>query len=406
MAESKTVAIVATLDTKGLEVAFVRDVLRRRGLETVVIDTGVLGEPATPADITREEVASAGGADLAELKASRSRGRAMQAMIDGVCRIVPQLYLEGRLHGVLALGGAQNTTLATAAMRTLPLGVPKLVLSTMASGRYTFGPYVGTKDVTIMHSVADVLGINAITARIYANAANAIAGMVSDLDPIQPSGRPVIGATMMGVTTPCVMRARAMLEQRGFEVVVFHANGTGGRAMEELIESGSIHATLDITTHELTDGTFGGDAGYPGRLTAGTRRPIPQVVVPGATDFLCFGPLESLRPEHAQRQWVIHNPYITLVRASPDEMRQVAQIMAERLNAALGPIVVLLPLRGFSDPNQEGREIWNPSSNEAMMDELRRRLRPEIEVIELDAHINDPAFAEAAAASLVELMAG
>lgn len=403
----KPIAIIGTLDTKGQEVDYLRGLLRARGAETWVIDPGVLGEPAAEADFGREEVARAGGAELAALVAAGDKGRAIQTMIDGTRAIVVRLWAEGRLGGVLSVGGGQGTAIGTAAMQALPIGVPKVMVSTMASGRSIFEPYVGTSDVTLMHSVADILGVNAVTRKIFANAAAAVAAMAQAAEGVQDSGRTVLGVTMLGLTTPCILRAKETLEGHGFEVVGFHANGTGGRSMERLVEEGLIRGVLDVSTQELTGHVCHGlfDAG-PGRMTAAGRMGIPQVVTPGGTDYIVLGPLSSLSDEQRRRPLIIHNPNITLIRTAREEMAELGRLMATRLNAARGPAAVLVPMHGFSFSDRPGHAFYDPAADAALVEALEAGLEPRVELVQIEAHVNDPPFADAVAAKMEELMAG
>lgn len=402
----KPIAIIGTLDTKGHEVAYLRDLVEARGLRTWVIDPGVLGEPAVAADFQREEVARAGGAELRDLVAAGDKGRAIQTMIEGTRAIVARLYAEGRLGGVLAVGGGQGTAIGTAAMQALPIGVPKVMVSTMASGRNVFEPYVGTSDVTLMHSVADILGLNSVTRKVFGNAAAAVAAMAESAAALQEGGpeggATVLGATMLGLTTACVLHAKELLEARGYELVTFHPNGTGGRSMERLVDEGLIRGVLDISTQELAGEVCGGlfDAG-PGRLTAAGRQGIPQVVAPGGTDYVVLGPLSSLTAEQRRRPHIVHNPNITLVRTSREEMAEIGRRMAERLNAARGPAAVLVPRGGFSYSNRPGLPFYDPEADAALIAALEQGLSSRVELAVVDAHVNDAAFAREAVDRLV-----
>ncbi len=405
----RTVVIVATLDTKGAEAAFVRDEIAAWGLDTVLIDPGVLGSPSVAADISREEVARAAGTTLEALLAQGKKGVAIASQTEGLCRIVQDLYAQGRLHGIVGIGGGQGTSIGTAAMRSLPIGVPKLMLSTIASGRFQFGPYVGTKDICMMHSVTDILGLNVISRPILRNAANAIAGMALR---VQPAGeqdadaRPAIAITMLGITTPCVMRIKARLEAAGYEVVPFHANGTSGPAMEKLIEEGRFQAVIDLSTHEVIDNLYGGLAGAPNRLEALTRCAIPAVVSVGGSDYLLFETLQKAPPEYQGRPHMVHNAQMTCLAPTPAEMVAAAQEMIGRLNRAQGPMIFVLPQKGFSDPNQEGRELWVPEGNRAVLAAFQAGLRPDIPIVAVDLHLNDPAFAGLVAACMEGLLQG
>jgi len=397
------ILLIGTLDTKGDEYAFVRDRIRAAGHDVFVMDLGIAGDPAFPPDVAAAEVAEAGGVSLAELRARGDRGHAVDAMLAGARTLVPRLYAEGRFSGVLGLGGGGGTSMITAAMRTLPVGVPKVMVSTMASGDVR--PYVDIKDITMMYSVIDIAGLNPISRRILANAAGAICGMVEQtLD--EAPGRPLLAATMFGVTTPCVTAVRERLEASGYDVVVFHATGSGGRAMEALIDDGYIAGVVDLTTTEWCDEVVGGvlNAG-PDRLRAAARAGIPQVVSVGALDMVNFGGFDTVPERFRGRNLYRHNPSVTLMRTTPEECREIALRIAERLNEATGPVTVILPLRGVSMIDAPGKPFHDPDADRVLFDTLRNNLDSRIRVMELDAHINDPGFAEAAAGEMLRLMA-
>ena len=398
-----TVVLVGTLDTKGVEYDYLRSRLRERGVDVVLVDAGVMGEPLAQPDVGREEVARAAGAEVADLAASGDRGAAVETMARGAAEIVKRLRAEGRLDGILALGGSGGSAIATYAMRQLPVGVPKLMVSTVASGDTR--PYVGAVDVTMMYSVVDIAGINQVSERILTNAAAAIAGM-ADAQSIEiaESGRPLVGATMFGVTTPCVTRARERLEELGYEVLVFHATGTGGQSMEALVRGGFIAAVLDATTTELADDLVGGvlSAG-PDRLEAAGEVGIPQVVSLGALDMVNFGPMETVPERFRERRLYVHNPTITLMRTTPEESAELGRRIARKLNAAQGPVSLFIPLRGISLIAVEGQVFHDPDADEALLAALREDLDDSVDVRELDTDINDPAFAEAMADRLHEL---
>jgi uncharacterized protein (UPF0261 family) len=401
----KPIAIIGTLDTKGQEVAFIRDQIQARGHQTWVIDPGVLGQPAIEADWSREEVARASGRELAGLIAAGDKGQAIQAMIDGTRQIVVRLYAEGKLGGVIAVGGGQGTAIGTTAMQALPLGVPKVMVSTMASGQNVFEPYVGTTDVTLMHSVADILGINVVTRKVFTNAAAAVAAMAEASESVEESNRVVLGATMLGLTTPCVLRARELLEAQGYEVVAFHPNGTGGRSMERLIDEGLIQGVMDISTQELAGHVCQGlfDAG-PDRMKAAGRRGLPQVVAPGGTDYIVLGPLASLTAAQRSRPLIVHNPNITLIRTAKEEMAEIGRLIARRLNEARGPVAVLIPMGGYSYSDRPGHAFHDPAANDALVEALQSDLVAAVELVKIEAHINDPAFAQAVATKIRDLM--
>ncbi len=362
-----------------------------------------MGEPLAEPDIGREEVARAAGAEVTELAATGDRGAAVETMARGAAEIVKRLRAEGRLDGILGLGGSGGSAIATYAMRQLPVGVPKLMVSTVASGDTR--PYVGAVDVTMMYSVVDIAGINQISARILTNAAAAIAGMAdAQAIEIADTGKPLVGATMFGVTTPCVTRARERLEELGYEVLVFHATGTGGQSMEALVRGGFIAAVLDATTTELADDLVGGvlSAG-PDRLEAAGEVGIPQVVSLGALDMVNFGPMETVPERFRERRLYVHNPTITLMRTTPEECAELGRRIARKLNAAQGPVSLFIPLRGISLIAVEGQVFYDPDADKALLAALRADLDHSVDVRELNTDINDPAFAEAMADRLHEL---
>lgn len=397
------IAVIGTLDTKEREVGFMRDQIVALGHTPVIIDPGVLGQPTLPADVTRQEVARAGGEDLDALIVRRDKAHAQAVMIKGLVNVVARLYAQKDLQGVVAVGGAQGTGMATAAMRALPVGVPKVMLSTVACGGATFGPYVGTKDLTMIHSVADISGLNRITYRLLAQAVGAVAGMAAARVP-QQENRELIAITQAGVTTKGVVAVKDQLERMGFEVIAFHCNGIGGQAMEELILNRDIQGVIDFTPHEIVDLLYHGlMPAAPDRLQAAGKMGIPEVVVPGGIDIIVHGPAETLAPELARRQVLTHSPIYTHVRTSPEEMAGVAHFIAERLNAAQGPCASLIPLRGFSMFNREGEAMYDQAGNMAYVETLRRELAPRVEQIQVDAHINDPEFAQATVDTFLHL---
>jgi uncharacterized protein (UPF0261 family) len=398
-----TVGIIGTLDTKGKEFEYLRDKIRSLGVETLVIHCGTGGEPYFHPDVPAEEVAEAGGVSLADLQSRRDRGECVSVMAQGAAVVAARLHAEGRVDGLVSLGGSAGTTIGTSAMRALPVGVPKLMVSTMASGDTR--PYVDTKDICMMYSVVDIAGINSLSRRILSNAAGAIAGMVTAPEDEEVEDRPLIGATMFGVTTPCVTRAREVLEEAGYEVLVFHATGTGGRAMEDLVRGGFLAGVLDITTTELADELVGGvlSAG-PQRLEAAGELELPQVVCPGALDMVNFGPRESVPERFRDRLFYQHNPTVTLMRTTVEENAELGRIMARKLNEARGPVTVLLPLQGVSAIDREGQPFHSPEAAAAFREALKSGLGTHVRLVEMDAHINDPAFAEAAALALLDVL--
>jgi uncharacterized protein (UPF0261 family) len=395
----ETVLLIGTLDTKGAEYAYLRERLELHGVGVILADAGIDPPAGAEPDIGREELAAAAGVDVAELARRRDRGAAVTAMADAAAALARRLHEEGRIGGILAAGGSGNTAIATRAMQALPVGVPKLMVSTVASGNTA--DYVGASDVSMMPSVTDVAGINTISGRILANAAAAMAGMVQSPPVELGEQKPLVGATMFGVTTPCVTRAREALEARGYEVLVFHATGTGGRAMEGLMESGFIAGVLDATTTELCDDLVGGvlSAG-PDRLEAAGRLGLPQVVSLGALDMVNFGARDTVPPQFESRNLYIHNPSVTLMRTTADECAELGRRIARKLSAATGPTALFVPLQGVSMIDTEGQPFHDPEANAALFAALRDGLGPNVELVELDCNVNDPAFADAMVAKL------
>ena len=399
------VLLIGTFDTKGEEYAFVRSRLLAGGCRVLSMDLGVLGhgvDPGFPVDIGADQVAEAGGVALTELRRRRDRGTAVQVMEAGARKLIRELWTEARFAGVLGLGGGGGTAMITAAMRELPVGVPKLMVSTMASGNTS--PYVDIKDLTMMYSVVDIAGLNPLSQRILENAAAAMCGMLTLERSVAATlaTKPLVAATMFGVTTPCVTEARKRLEAAGYEVVVFHATGSGGRAMEGLIDDGFFTAVLDVTTTEWCDEVVGGvlSAG-PERLSAAGRRGIPQVVSVGAVDMVNFGPPETVPERFRQRKLYQHNASVTLLRTSVEENREIGRRIAQQLAAASGPVSVLLPLRGVSMLDAEGQPFHDPAADRALFDALHRHAGPNTRIVELDLHLNDPSFAEALVETLI-----
>ncbi|MFC5805201.1 Tm-1-like ATP-binding domain-containing protein [Streptomyces formicae] len=401
------VVLLGTLDTKGEEYGWLRDRLLRRGVDVLVVDTGVIGEPRISADVPRADVARAAGVELARLRAEGDRGAAVTAMARGATETLLRLLGEGRLHGVLAIGGSGGTSIATRAMRALPLGVPKLMVSSMASG--DVAPYVGSADITMMYSVVDIAGINTVSAPILANAADAAAGMAQGyaaaaraLRPadLGAGGRPLVAASMAGVTTPGVDAARERLTELGYEVLVFHTSGAGGRTLESLAGQGLFAGVLDLTLSELADDLVGGilSAG-PDRLTAAARHGVPQVVSLGALDMVKFGPLDTLPPQHLRDRHVrVHNPSITVIRTTEPECAELGRRVAAKLRDATGPTAVCIPLRGLSTLGAPDGPYHDPAADEALFAALRDGLRGSaVDVREVGTHINDPSFGRAAA---------
>jgi uncharacterized protein (UPF0261 family) len=399
------IVVIATLDTKGAETQFLRQVLAESGKTSLIIDAGVLRPPFFPPDIDREKVYAAAGTNLAAIQGVADRGKAIEAAARGVAKLVTELHAAGQVDGILSLGGSAGTTIGTAAMRALPFGVPKLMVSTLASGQVKH--YVGVRDILMMHSVVDISGLNRLSRTVLTNAALAMAGMLSRRaeNKQDSDAKPLVTATMFGVTTPCVETARTELERHGYEVLVFHATGTGGITMESFIADGLISGVLDITTTELADELVGGvlSAG-PNRLTIAGLHGVPQVISLGALDMINFGPPETVPEKFRGRCFYRHNPTVTLMRTTPEENDQLGKEIAQKASAARGPTAVIVPLRGVSAIDREGQPFWWPEADTALFQSLRNWMAPQVELIELDMHINDPKFATAAVETLTRLM--
>jgi uncharacterized protein (UPF0261 family) len=400
---NKTVVIAGALDTKGKEFEFLKGLIEAEGLRTLVIDTGIMGAAAFKADISRQEVAEAGKGDFNRLASGEHKDAAMQVMAAGLTELVRQLHEKGRLDGIIGMGGGGGTSLVTAAMRTLPVGVPKLMVSTLGGGDVS--AYAGKRDITFMPSVVDVAGFNRISRAIYTNAAGAISGMVKMKRGAAREEKPLIAASMFGNTTAAVDRARARLELHGYEVLVFHATGTGGRTMESLIYDGFITASLDITTTELADEVCGGvlSAGAE-RCLAASRRGIPAVLVPGCVDMANFWGKETVPEKYRDRNLYQWNPNITLLRTNAEENRVIGKMIAAAANAASAPVTVLLPLKGVSQLDSPGGVFWDPQADGACFEAIRSNLKAGIPVISMEHNINDPEFADKAADTLLEML--
>jgi uncharacterized protein (UPF0261 family) len=400
---AKTVVMTGSLDTKGMEFAFLKKLIEKEGLETLMVDFGVMGEPAFTPDITRQEVAKAGGGDLTVLASGDHKDEAMRVMATGLAVVVRSLYDEGRLDGIIGMGGGGGTSLSTGAMRALPVGVPKLMVSTLGGGDVS--AYAGTRDITFMPSIVDVAGLNRISRLIYVNAAGAIAGMVKMEKIPGDEEKTLVAASMFGNTTLAVDRARSMLERAGYEVLVFHATGTGGRTMEDLIADGHIAALLDITTTELADEVCGGvlSAG-PERCLAAARAGIPAVLVPGCVDMANFWGMDTIPEKYRSRKLYQWNPNITLLRTNVEENERIGEMIAAAANAATAPVVILLPLKGVSQLDSPGGAFWDPQADHACFAAIKKVLRPGIQVIEMDYNVNDPEFADKAAQTLLDII--
>ncbi len=397
-----SIYLLATLDTKGPEAALVRDRLVALGVQVVVVDAGCIGTPTFTGDVTREEVFAAAGSSLKEMLAKKDRGVAVTKAAKGAAAIILDAFQQGNVGGVMALGGSAGTTIGTAAMRALPIGVPKLMVSTLASGDVR--KWVGDKDIVMLNSIVDIAGINRVSRQILSNAASAMAGMVQHRAAESNEDRPLVAATMFGVTTPCVQRAREVLEQAGYEVLVFHATGNGGHAMESLIREGLFAGVLDITTTELADDLVGGvlSAG-PSRLTAAAETGVPQVVSVGATDMVNFWAPNTIPAEFKKRKFHQHNATVTLMRTTAEENALLGQEIGHKVSKSRGPAAILLPLKGVSAIDREGEAFDDPAARKALFEGIRSS-HGRVQLIERDEHINDHAFAEAAAQKLIQLM--
>jgi uncharacterized protein (UPF0261 family) len=401
-----TIAVLGTFDTKGAEHAFVAEVIRREGSRTLLIDVGSLAMPTLQADVSREAVAATGDPLWRDILARRDRGECVALMARGAARTVAGLAADGKIQGIISLGGGGGTAIGTAAMRALPLGFPKVMVSTLASGNT--GAYVGTSDLVMYPAIVDVAGINRVSRAVFENAAGAICGMVAMAEKRRrdPAGdKPLVVASMFGNTTGCVGEARRIMEEAGYEVLVFHATGTGGRSLEALVASGMVGGVLDITTTEWADELVGGILGAgPDRLDAAARARVPAIVTPGCLDMVNFGERQTVPAKFAGRRFYQHNPQVTLMRTTPAESAELGRIIAEKVNRYAAPVTVLLPRRALSIISAPGKPFHDPAADEALFAALRTHLRQEVPVVELDMEINDPAFARACAEALLRNM--
>lgn len=397
--------LVGSLDTKGIEFQYVKDALEKLGIETLVVDVGVLDKPAFNPDIPSSEVAQLAGTTLEILRKEKDRGNSVTVMAEGAAKAVEKLLEQGIVGGIFGMGGTAGTTVGATAMKVVPIGIPKLLLSTVASGNTR--PYVGVKDVSMMYSVIDIAGLNKLSRRILSNAAYAMAGMVKGISSEfeQVEEKTTIGMTMFGVTTPCVTRVREILEEKGFDILVFHATGTGGLAMEELVDAGFIKAIADITTTELADELVGGifTAG-PSRLEAAGRSGVPQVVSVGALDMVNFGPPDTVPERFNNRKFYQHNPTTTLMRTTIEENRQLGEIIAKKLNQAKSPTVVIFPKGGVSLIDQVSQVFEGVEERKALYKSLKENLRCDIPFFESDKDINDPSVSALIAEQLLSIL--
>ena len=390
----KQLLIIATLDTKGREAAYVKDCVQRLGIHPILMDVGTLGEPLTIPDIPRVAVIEAAGYHFEHLTKGKNRSVAIKAVQEGGAILAKHMFEEGNLHGVFGMGGGTGTSIVTYIMRSLPFGLPKVVLSTVAS-RDT-REYVGTRDIVMFHSVADILGSNEFMRLILGQASHAVCGMIEKGGAIR-KGKPMVAVTAYGINSVCAIQAEPLLQERGYEMIAFHANGCGGMAMEELIAQGLIAGVLDFTTHEIADEMFGGYCKGigPTRLETAGKMGIPLVVVPGGLDNAVFSPFYPM-PDQLKGRKIHPHDIRFCVRMGPDEMKQFAQIIGEKLNRSKGPIHVLIPKRGWSEADKAGMELFDPKTDQIFVEELRKIMTPKIPIEEIDFHISEPAFAQRA----------
>lgn len=406
----KTILLIATLDTKAAEARFLKESVESQGCAVMVMNPGILAAPPYKPDVDNVELAAAAGEDLKVLLASKDKGRCIAAMMAGCAVLTRKLYDEGKIQGVVSIGGDQGTNIGTTAMRALPFGVPKFMVSTVATGRAKFGEYTKTKDIIIMHSVADIAGLNRVTRSVMWKAAVSIAAMVKsdEASVVNLRGRIPVAMSMLGTTTQGAMRAIATLESKGYEVVAFHQNGTGGIAMEDMIREGAFKGVLDLNTHEIGDrvvqGLHGAIADY--RLESAGAMGLPQVVAPGSAYYTVQGPVDELPPDMRGRKLIVHNPHHTLVRLNDQELAETGRLTARKLNAAKGPVHLFLPLRGMAYPDSEGLGHWDPESDRAFYKVIKDNLDSRIPVTEIDAHINDPEFIDPVVEKFLSFMEG
>lgn len=402
---SKKVVLAGALDTKGEDFAYIKSLLQGFGFETIVVDFGVMGKPFFEPDIKRDEVAEAGGVGIRELIERKDKSLAMEVMTKGLKEIVKRLYEEGNLNGIIGMGGSAGTVIATTAMQALPIGIPKVMVSTVAGGDVS--RYVGLKDILMFPSIVDVAGLNRISRIIYKNAVGALVGMLlhgASEEIAKKPEKPVVVISMFGNTTPCVEKVKELLGD-SYEILVFHATGTGGRTMEMLIDEGLVSAVADITTTELADEIGGGvlSAGRD-RLFAAARRGIPAVLVPGCVDMINFWAKETVPEKYRSRKIYEWNPNVTLVRTNVEENRLIGEWIAKAANESKGPVAILLPLKGVSMLDSPGGPFWDPEADRACYDAIKSNLKPGIPIYELDCNINDPDFAKKVVEVLLALM--
>lgn len=404
--EKKSVLIIATLDTKSEEVIYLKNRIEENGLHVVVLDTGILGEPkGIVPDIPASQTAIAGGMSLEDVRKKPDRGSAVDEMLKGAKVVTARLFEEGRIHGAISFGGAEGAVMAAAAMQVLPPGFPKVITTPLASGVRPFGPFMGIRDIMVMHSLLDIAGINDISRSIFDNASAAISGMVHQYRPMEVKGDNLVAITTLGTTDKAMRFIFDGLKKSGYEPIIFHSSGVGGQVMEDMIGRGFFCGVVDLCTNELTDNLVGGfhNAG-PHRLEAAGKIGIPQVIVSGCVDFFAQGPPETIPDKWHGRKMYYHNPAYTLIRPTVEEMKEIARRMGRKLNAAKGPVKVVLPLRGMSIGGLEGGTTYDPEGDRAFFETLKKSLSPDIPVVEEKMHVNEKPFADRILEAFREVM--
>lgn len=397
----KKVVVAGAFDTKAQEYKFIIDLIKERGFQVIAVNTGIMGSTTIfPVDIQAETVAKAGGTDIDTLRKANDRGNAIAVMSDGLGITLENLYAKEKFDGIIGMGGTAGTNVVTAGMRPLPYGVPKICVSTVASGDVS--PYVGISDIIMIPSLVDISGLNPISESVFTNAVGALTGMLEIKKRKQVQEKPTIAASMFGNTTVCIDACREALELKGYEVLVFHSTGAGGKMMEKLIDQGLVQGALDITTTEWADTLCGGvfDAGAT-RLDAPGKAGIPHLIAPGCIDMCNFGNPDTIPPQYKDRLFYKWNPQVTLMRTTVEENRKLGEIFAEKANASKGKVAFIIPLQGYSildsiDDKNEPQLFWNPAADKAFVEGLKSKLKPEIDIIEVDANINDPIFSDKA----------
>ncbi len=402
----RAVLVIGTLDTKSAEIIYLKNRIIEHGLDTVVVDSGILGPPrGIVPDFPAEVTAAAAGLHLENIRKAGSRGAAVEQMLKGVRVLTKRLHDEGRIHGAISFGGAEGGVMAAAAMQVLPPGFPKVIVTPLASGTRPFGPFIGIRDIMVMHSLIDIMGINEISRSIWDNAAAAISGMVKSYAPMKVESRSLVAITTLGTTDRALKGILPILENAGYKPVIFHSSGVGGQVMDDMIERGFFCGVLDLCPNELTDHLFGTfhDAG-PRRMDAAANTGVPQVVSTGCMDFFALGPRDTIPEKWWDRKMYYHNPSFTLIRPLPDEMRRIALMLVKKLNKAKGPVRVVLPLRGMSFSGLEGGSTYDPEGDQLFYDTIHKGLKPEIKVVDVNAHVNEQEFVDTYTAEFLDLM--